>query len=85
MSEFQPLNAGLKSWNRARETIKPLYGDYTCGCPATSEVWQYLGTAGSFRMCSATVPTGVYRAIAMRVSQGCQAASIPSPGSDECR
>jgi|APFre7841882630_1041343.scaffolds.fasta_scaffold04237_2 hypothetical protein len=50
MSTLQPLNTGLKGWNRAWEAIKQLYGDYACECPVTGEVWQYLGTASGFHV-----------------------------------
>ena len=38
------LTEGGQEWDRAWAEIERRYGDTACECPATGEVWQYMGT-----------------------------------------
>jgi hypothetical protein len=45
------LDDSRPEWHRAWAEIERRYGDTTCECPVTGEVWHYMGTverAGRF-------------------------------------
>jgi hypothetical protein len=42
--EINFLDEGSQEWDRAWSEIARRYGDTACECPATGEMWQYMGT-----------------------------------------